>query len=310
MLGVLWDPIFMKHDTGGHPEGPQRLEAVRKALEKLPLEKRLGLTPRLATLQELALVHEENYIHFVQERIESGAQRLDVETPVSLHSFDAASMAVGGSIDGLNDLLDGKMDQAFFAVRPPGHHAEADKAYGFCLFNNVAVGARHLIVNRGVSKVAIFDFDVHHGNGTQNAFYEDPSVFYASVHQWPLFPGSGMPGELGNGMARGTTLNMPYPAGAGNNEYREATLRFADEMDWFKPDVLLISAGFDAHWADFLAGHEMDEDGYEEIARLVKQIADTFCQGKVGVYLEGGYNEKALEKSSRRFLETLIADND
>jgi acetoin utilization deacetylase AcuC-like enzyme len=308
MIGVLMDAIYREHDTGGHPECGARLLAVERAVGRLPREDVSHLHPVSASVEDLELVHEANHIRQIRSRIEAGATQLDMDTVVSPRSFDVALHAVGGALAGLDRIIAGEMKRAFFAVRPPGHHAEPGRAMGFCLFNNIAIGARHLQKRHGVDRVAIYDFDVHHGNGTMEAFIEDPTVFYASVHQWPLYPGTGHPADQGRGAGRGTTLNMPYPAGAGNREYQEATQIFCDAMDRFRPQVLLISAGFDAHFADPLAGHEVDEEGYTSMATLLRQLADAHCDGRVGVFLEGGYHLKALENSVFHTLTALSKD--
>ena len=306
MFGVLMDELYQEHDTRNHPECGVRLLAVGQAIARLPQEKIAVLSPVKGTCEDLELVHDANHIRWIQGRIEAGAMQLDMDTYVCSRSFDVGLHAVGGCLAGLDEIVSGGLSQAFFAIRPPGHHAEPRQAMGFCLFNNIAIGARHLIRRHGLDRVAIFDFDVHHGNGTMEAFVEDPAVFYGSVHQWPLFPGTGLPSEQGCGMARGTILNMPYPAGAGNQEYTEATQRFCSEMDRFRPQMLLISAGFDAHFADPLAGHEVDEEGYIAMARLLKEVANTFCQGRMALFLEGGYNLKALENSVFHTISTLL----
>lgn len=297
MFGLLSDPIYQRHDTGDHPEHPTRLQAVQAAFSRMPQEKLVPIVPRAASVEDLQLNHPLSYIEWIQTQVEQGMPRLDMDTQICAESFDVSLHAVGGALHGLDRIVAGDFPRAFFAIRPPGHHAETNKAMGFCLFNNIAIAARHLLQRHRMSRVAIFDFDIHHGNGTMNSFYDDPAVFYASIHQWPLFPGTGLPSEQGSGMARGTTLNMPHGAGAGNTEYLESTQRFADEMKWFKPDFLLVSAGYDAHWADPLGGHEVDEEGYIAMTRLLKEISQTHCGGRMALFLEGGYNLKALENS-------------
>jgi acetoin utilization deacetylase AcuC-like enzyme len=307
MFGILLDDIYKKHDTGAHPERAERLAAIEEGLKQFPDLEYQRLAPVRAEVGAIALVHDADYVQGVQERVEAGAHSLDPDTQVSADSFEVALHAVGGSLAGIDAIVAGKLRQAFFAVRPPGHHAERSKAMGFCLFNNVAIAAAHLVKTHGLSRVAVFDFDVHHGNGTMHSFYEDPSVFYASVHQWPLYPGTGHPQETGRGKGLGTTLNMPYPAGAGDAEYVEAARRFGDAMEKFKPEFLLVSAGFDGHWADPLAGHEVTENGYVAVARELAALADAHCDGRLALFLEGGYNLAALKNCTSGVIRTLIA---
>jgi acetoin utilization deacetylase AcuC-like enzyme len=306
MFGILMNPIFKEHDTGAHPERAERLGAIEAGIEDLPLELALkSLQPVVATRETVALAHEPAYIDWVKAQIESGVTGLDADTAVCPRSYDVAMQAVGGSVAGLEAIMKGELTGAFFGVRPPGHHAERDRSKGFCLFNNIAIAARHLIVNHGLERVAIYDFDVHHGNGTMHTFYEDPSVFYGSVHQWPWYPGTGQREERGQGKGRGTTLNSPYPHGAGDDEYEEATNEFASAMEKFKPEFLLISAGFDAHWSDQLSGHQVTERGYVTIAETLREIAADHCGGRVAMFLEGGYNLSALRNCVPACIRTL-----
>lgn len=295
MFGILQDETYRRHRTGAHPERPERLDAIEEGLAAADDLELTPLQPVASDLDTIALVHDRDYIDLVKERVEQGFGSMDADTVLCPDSFDTALQAVGGGIAGVDSIVRGELDQALFAVRPPGHHAERARAMGFCLFNNVAIAAAHLIARHGLDKVAIYDFDVHHGNGTMHSFYEDPAVFYGSVHQWPHFPGTGLAHETGRGAGAGTTLHFPHPAGAGDEEYEEATSRFADAMDAFKPDFLLVSAGFDAHWSDQLSGHQVTEEGYEQMANILAGVANAHCGGKLAFFLEGGYNFKALK---------------
>ncbi len=307
MFGILQDRIYEEHDTGAHPERPQRLGAVRQGIaDGLGSTTYESLKPVPATVSDLKLVHDPDYVAWVQTQIEAGAPRLDADTAVCSRSYDVSLNAVGGSLAGIDALMDGRLRYAFFAVRPPGHHAEPDRAMGFCIFNNVAIAARHLLRRQGLSRVAIFDFDAHHGNGTQAAFYGSPSVFYCSIHQWPFYPGTGQADEIGTGDGRGTTLNLPFASGAGDDEYEEATQRFADAMDTFRPEMLLVSAGYDAHWSDPLAGHQVTERGYANIVTTLVEIARAHTGGRMGFFLEGGYNLTTLRSCVATTMKTLV----
>jgi len=295
MFGILMDPLYKEHDTGAHPERAERLGAIEAGIDVLRGELEFkDLRPVAAEKETIALAHDAAYIDWVEQQVKSGVPGLDADTAVCSRSYDVALNAVGGSVAGLDAIMKGELTSAFFGVRPPGHHAEYDRSMGFCLFNNIAVAARHLIANHGLERVAIYDFDVHHGNGTMHIFYEDPSVFYGSVHQWPWYPGTGQREERGQGKGRGTTLNCPHPHGAGDDEYEEATTEFADAMEKFKPEFLLISSGFDAHWSDPLAGHQVTERGYTTMMEILSEVAAKHCGGRSAMFLEGGYNLSAL----------------
>ena len=295
MFGILQDETYRRHRTGAHPERAERLDAIEEGLAAADDLDLTPLQPVASDLDTIALVHDRDYIDHVKDRVEQGYGSMDADTVLSPDSFDTALRAVGGGVAGVDAIMRGELDQAFFAVRPPGHHAERARAMGFCLFNNVAIAAAHLIARHDLGKVAIYDFDVHHGNGSMHSFYEDPAVFYGSVHQWPHYPGTGLAHETGRGAGAGTTLNFPHPSGAGDEEYEEATSRFADAMDAFKPDFLLVSAGFDAHWSDQLSGHQVTEEGYEQMAIILAGVANAHCGGKLAFFLEGGYNLNALK---------------
>jgi len=305
MFAILLDPVYEKHETGSHPERPARLQAIRDGLATFPGLKTTPLLPQIADIATIARVHDEAYIRSTQQRIADGAQRLDMDTAVCSASFDVALKAVGGSIAGVDQIMAGTLKQAFFAIRPPGHHAERGQAMGFCLFNNVAIAAAHLVHKHKLDRVAIFDFDVHHGNGTMHSFYEDPAVFYSSIHQWPLYPGTGREDETGAGRGLGTTLNFPRPAGSGDDEYEEAVRLFSKAMDKYKPQFLLVSAGFDGHWSDPLAGHQVTERGYVRVANLLADIAATYANGRMAMFLEGGYDLAALKNCVAAVVKTL-----
>jgi acetoin utilization deacetylase AcuC-like enzyme len=306
MFGILQDTLYETHETGAHPERPQRLQAVRQGLaEGLGTHSFQTITPVAATTADLELVHTPQYVAWVKEQVEAGSPQLDPDTAVCPKSYDVACHAVGGCLAGLDALMEGRFRYGFFAIRPPGHHAEPDRSMGFCLFNNIAIGARHLIKRSELDRVAILDFDVHHGNGTQAAFYDDPSVFYCSIHQWPYYPGTGRADESGKGPGIGTTLNLPFPAGAGDDEYEDATQRFAEAMKQYQPQMLLVSAGYDAHWSDPLAGHQVTENGYIAIIETLVDIARTHTEGRIAFFLEGGYQLATLRNCVAATIRTL-----
>jgi acetoin utilization deacetylase AcuC-like enzyme len=296
------------HDTGHHPERADRLRVIQETAEDPELSPFLSrLEPRPATLEELCAVHEEDYVRQVEEACNSGIHALDPDTMISTDSFEEARMAAGGVLTALDAVISGTVENAFCAVRPPGHHAEKDRAMGFCLFNNVAVAARYAQDHHGLPRVLIVDWDVHHGNGTQHAFYDDPTVFYFSIHQSPHYPGSGSVTETGEGAGKGKTLNVPLSAGSGDDEYLEAFEKLLlPAAKNFSPDLVLVSAGFDAHLDDPLAGMNVTDEGFSRMTEYVIRIASEHCDGRLVSTLEGGYSLVALQRSVRSHLMSLI----
>lgn len=308
---LITHPIYLRHDNGpGHPESDQRLTAIRNRLGRSEVQSRLtflepSVPPDLSTW--IGEVHLPAYYRSLQKmRPQRGSVYLDPDTPYSPQSLDAAEMAVSGTLTAIDRVMSGSVENAFCAVRPPGHHAEADRAMGFCLFNNVAIGARYIQKKYRLQRILIIDWDVHHGNGTQHSFYQDPTVFYFSTHQFPFYPGTGSEAERGRGDGEGFTLNCPLSAGAGDREIlSEFEKKLIPAMEEFKPDFVLISAGFDAHREDPLAGLEVTEEGFGELTRLVRSMARSHCAGRIVSCLEGGYNLDALSRSVTRHLEVL-----
>jgi acetoin utilization deacetylase AcuC-like enzyme len=282
-----------------HPERAQRLQNLIAYLDQTGLLSELVKIPATPGARNwIELIHPSAYIDYIQNSCEEDLSYLDSDTVVSKESFHVALRAVGGAITACNHVMKGEIDQAFCAVRPPGHHAERSKAMGFCLFNNVAIAARYLQSYHSINKVCIVDWDVHHGNGTQSAFYDDATVFYVSVHEHPLYPGTGRAEEKGHGAGEGTTLNFPSPPGFGDKEYlRIFEKEIAPALRNFQPDFILISAGFDAHQDDPLANMQVTEEGFGEITAIVKALAQELCRGRIVSLLEGGYNLDALAKS-------------
>ncbi len=258
----------------------------------------------MGAVEAVALAHPERHVENVRKHVpEQGLARIDSDTTVSPGSWDAALRAIGAGCQAVDEVMEGKVQNAFCAIRPPGHHAEYDKAMGFCLFNNIAVAARHAQKKHGAERVAIVDFDVHHGNGTQNIFWDDPSVMYCSTHQMPLFPGTGAANETG----AGTIVNAPLTAGDGSEQFQEAVeVMLLPRLTAFKPDLLLISAGFDAHRRDPLANINLVEEDFAWITAKLMDIADASCNGRVVSMLEGGYDLEGLARSVAAHVMTLM----
>ncbi len=309
--GLVTSPLFLRHDTGpGHPERAARLVAIDRRLHESGLARELEVLEALPCDPELlALAHERRHVGALARAIAEGARVLDEgDTRVSADSFRAASAAAGGAIRAVEKVLAGEWSNAFVAARPPGHHAERAEAMGFCLFNNVAIAARYAQRFEGLERVAILDFDVHHGNGTQHIFEADPSVFYASIHQYPLYPGTGAATERGRGPGEGTTRNCPQAPGAGDAEWLAALEGvILPEFEQFRPQLLLLSAGFDAHERDPLAQTKLTTDAYRRITQLCAQFAREHCQGRVVSLLEGGYDLDALAESVEAHAGVLAA---
>ncbi|HJQ97639.1 MAG TPA: histone deacetylase [Candidatus Polarisedimenticolaceae bacterium] len=309
-VGLVLDPVFERHDTGpGHVERPARLTHLRESFE------RSGLTSRCArvTLEEaddehLARVHDEEHIRRVEEACAAGARLIDsMDTAISRESARIARLAAGSTFALCREVAAGRLDAGFAAVRPPGHHAERDLAMGFCLFNSIAAAAAGLRA-LGLSRVIVIDWDVHHGNGTQHIFEEDPAVFYFSCHQMPLYPGTGYARERGRGAGEGATLNVPLAPGDGDDRFLAALERAAEAMDDFRPEFVLVSAGFDAHEDDLLGGLRVSTEGFAEATRIVRGIASDHAGGRIVSMLEGGYELSALAASAAIHVETLLSD--
>lgn len=296
--GIVYHPRCLEHDTGpGYPENADRLRVIWKRLGDSGLLQATHLRePGPVEDRWIEQVHAREYLPHVREVCQRAPTILDSwDVPVSRASEDAARLAAGGIVDAAAEVMRGNWDNAFVAVRPPGHHAEAREAMGFCIFNNVAIAARYLQKEHGIERVAIVDFDVHHGNGTQHVFEADPSVFYASLHQFPHYPGSGRATERGRAEGEGATLNCPLAAGSGDAEWIGALeSEVLPALEEFQPDFLLISAGFDAHADDPLSGTFVSEEGYRTMTSRLLQLARQQCQGRVVSILEGGYHLEAL----------------
>lgn len=308
--GLIYDPRYLEHDMGaGHPESPNRLRAIMQRLEQSGLAARLTrIEPRKAEDEWVTQVHRPDYVAALNQQAPiSGRLSLDADTSMSPGSLAAAYLAAGGALAGVDAIMAGRVQQVFCAVRPPGHHAEAGRAMGFCLFNNVAIAARYAQNRYGLPRVLIVDWDVHHGNGTQHSFEADPSVLFFSTHQYPHYPGTGRATERGNGSGEGYTINVPMEAGEGDDEYRAVFQKvLLPAADAFKPDFVIISAGFDAHRDDPLASMGLTEEGYADLTALVAGIARQHCQGRLLSSLEGGYHLPALAASVERHIQALV----
>jgi len=308
-VGIVSHPDYLAHQTGlTHPERPERAQAIVEHLARTGLTKDLvAIEPRRAEREWLETVHSPAYIDRVQEYCRGGRAIIDsMDTPISPRSYEISLLAAGGALAAVDSVVDGTVSSAFCAVSPPGHHALRDVAMGFCLFNNVAIAARYIQERHGLRRVLIVDWDVHHGNGTQDAFYDDPSVFFFSIHQYPFYPGTGSAAETGRGEGTGYTLNAPMQAGAGDDDYQrifDETL--AGQAASFRPDFILISAGFDAHRADPLGGMSLTESGYARLTGMVRAWASDLCGGRLVSVLEGGYDLGALARSAEAHLATL-----
>ena len=304
---VLTSSVFLRHDMGvGHPERPQRLEAIAARLGAADLPGVEFVEPAPAPVDAIRANHSERLVEQIRSLSDgSGTHAVTADTSVGPHTWDAALLAAGGALTAVDEVLAGRADNAFCLHRPPGHHAEQDAAMGFCFFNHVAIAARHLRAV-GVDRIAIVDWDVHHGNGTQSAFYQDPSVFFCSLHQSPHYPGTGRADETGAGPGTGTTLNIPLRAGLGDSDY--ATIfdnTVGPALGAFQPDFLLLSAGFDAHGQDPLGDMHLTEEGFAALTRSMTQLASELCGGRLVSVLEGGYDLHATAASTEAHLRAL-----
>ena len=310
--GLVYDPIYLEHDTGDHVENPRRLVDAMSYLKETGIKERLiSLPARPASLEELEMIHAPEYVSYVKSKAENGGGWLDPDTVMSPKSYEAALYAAGGVLVAVEAVIKGKVDNAFALVRPPGHHAVRDRAMGFCIFNNVAIAAKFALSKFNLNRVLIADFDVHHGNGTQDAFYADPKVLYFSTHQYPFYPGTGWMDESGTGAGEGTTVNFPMAAGWGDEEY----LRAFNEVlvpvaRRFQPQLVLVSAGFDAHWADQLAMMRVTITGFVQMAMILKELAAELCQGRLVFTLEGGYNLRVVASSIKAVFDVLLGNSE
>jgi len=305
--GVVYHPDYLQHETGHHPENPLRLKKIIEHLEKLDYLRRLRLiSPRPASPEDVELVHDGEYVAAISHAFEKGVRYLDPDTPICSTSYRVALLAAGGVLEGIKSIMKKEVQNALVLCRPPGHHATRNRAMGFCIFNNVAIGAKYLTRNYQLDRVAVVDVDVHHGNGTQEIFYDDPAVLYVSLHQFPHYPGTGRADETGEGKARGTNLNIPIPPGAGDSEYMGLMeTKVVPKLRDFSPQFILLSLGFDAHSSDYLSQMELTDDGYRKMTEKLVETAGDLCRGRFLSVLEGGYNLRVIPRLVQHHLDVL-----
>ncbi|MGE4550794.1 MAG: histone deacetylase [Opitutales bacterium] len=311
---LVTDLAYEKHDTGfGHPEQPDRIKAVLKALDQAKLSEDFRkVDPRPCEDADLLRCHTETYLAAVKADVAAGATSLRTgDTTISKSSLEVAMLAAGGVLEAVDEVLTGEAPSAFCVSRPPGHHATQDKGMGFCLFNNVAVAARYAQQKHKVGKVLIVDWDVHHGNGTQDIFYEDESVFFFSTHQSPWYPGTGARDETGNGKGKGTILNCPFPAGSGHDAIVASA--FGDDltkaMTKYRPELVLVSAGFDSRLGDPLGQFRLTDEDFAALTKIVLDLAREHANGKMVSVLEGGYDLNGLGKAAAAHAKRLLGEN-
>jgi acetoin utilization deacetylase AcuC-like enzyme len=310
VTALVHHPIYEKHNTGaGHPEMPERYRVVVDALKRDEAlwAELVEITPEKASQGLVQAAHTKEHFKRVEGAFANGLDRLDADTVISMQSYDAAMFGAGGAIAAVDAVMGGGAKNAFVAVRPPGHHATAEHAMGFCLFNNVAVAARYAQNKyKEIENVAIIDWDVHHGNGTQGIFYSDPSVFFFSMHQYPWYPGTGSRGETGQGKGLGTTMNLPVKAFTKAEDQTAAFGAAVQEIrSKIKPDMIFISAGFDGHESDPLGQLQLEDPDFRSMTRTLVQWADEACEGRIVSCMEGGYNLNTLGETAREHVAQL-----
>lgn len=307
--GIVKDSRYLRHFAGiAHPESAGRLAAVYEMLDNPGMSwKFTRIEPREATRAEIAAVHSPSYIDYIADTAGLDSVELDSDTVTSPETYQVAKLAAGGVCNAIDSVITGDVDNAFAFVRPPGHHAESGSAAGFCIFNNVAIGAMHAILQYGMKKILVVDWDLHHGNGTQHSFYNDPRVLYFSTHQYPYYPGTGGLDEIGYGPGEGFTVNVPLRGGAGDGDYVKIFRKILEPLAGkFNPELVLLSAGFDIYQHDPLGSMQVTPDGFAALARILLNIADSCCDGRFVATLEGGYNIQGLTKSVKAVLEEML----
>ena len=306
--GIVFDPVFLKHNQSGHPENAKRLDAILTGLKESELiEKLIQVKSRFAEIEELLFCHAEEYVKHLKKFCEAGGGYLDPDTYANEYSFDAASTVVGSSIDLTKAVINGELNNGFALLRPPGHHALSNRSMGFCLFGNISIAAKAALKQQGIERVAIVDFDVHHGNGTQALVGDDANILFISSHQYPFYPGTGSIREIGKGEAESTVINIPLQAGVGDNGFKKIYEEIVfPALRKFNPNLILVSAGFDAHWDDPLANLNLSLTGYNWISRELIKCANEICSGKIIFFLEGGYNLDVLRYGVTNAISGLI----
>jgi len=306
--GIVFDPVFLMHNQTGHPENAKRLESIISRLkEKSLIDKVTQLKSRLAEIDEIAICHTKEYVEHVKIFCEKGGGYFDPDTYSNQYSFMAAATAIGSSIDLTKAVIRGEFRNGFALLRPPGHHALANRSMGFCLFGNIAIASKIALSQPEIGRVAIVDFDVHHGNGTQALIGDDPNILFISTHQYPFYPGTGSIREIGTGDAEGTIVNIPLQASVGDNGFKLVYEKVViPSLERFKPDLILVSAGYDAHWDDPLANLNLSLSGYDCISKELIKAAERLCSGKIIFFLEGGYNLDVLGNGVANTVRSLL----
>ncbi|MBN1364787.1 MAG: histone deacetylase [Syntrophaceae bacterium] len=307
--GIVKDARYLQHSMGfAHPESPERLTAIYQMLDNPQMSwKFTTIEPREATHQEIETIHAPSYVEFIASTAGKRSVYLDPDTSTCAESYATAKLAVGGLCNAIDSVMEGKVNNAFAFVRPPGHHAEKDSAAGFCIFNNIAIGAMHAICKYNLKRILIADWDLHHGNGTQHSFYGDQRVLYFSTHQYPYYPGTGSLQETGRGVGEYYTVNVPLSIGAGDASFVKIFRKILQPVAMqYKPDLILLSAGFDTYFQDPLGGMRVTPEGFAAMTRILLNIADACCQGRFVVTLEGGYHLDGLKKSIKAVLEEML----
>ena len=311
LTGIVTDPIYLEHlKDFGHVESPHRLEVIYETLNHLVKDRVRIISPRPATHDELAYIHSQDHIRRVAATAGKACVSLDPDTQTSPLSYEAATMAAGGLFVLIDALMNRTIDNGFALVRPPGHHAESNRAMGFCLFNNVALGAAYTRIKHGLDKILIIDWDLHHGNGTQHSFWDSDRVLYFSTHQYPYYPGTGAVHEIGGKMAPGFTVNVPLSGGYLDEDFAQIFERVLLPIGrQFQPDLLLVSAGFDIYYEDPLGAMLVTPKGFARLTRFLLQLAEEVCQGRLLLTLEGGYHLEGLRLSVLAVINELMGNS-
>ncbi|MGQ4910588.1 MAG: histone deacetylase family protein [Candidatus Thorarchaeota archaeon] len=314
VTSLVFDEMYLKHEMGyGHPERPERLRSAMRAISETDLlgDRLVQVTPVIPELDEILEIHDADYIDGIRQRSQRGGGFYTMDTSVNEHTYTVALLAAGGGIQAVDGVMHGDSSNAFVLCRPPGHHAEHARAFGFCFINNVAVAARHLLNIHGLDRVMIVDYDAHHGNGTQNAFYSDSKVLYVGLHQdgRTLFPGSGFPNEVGEGEGIGYTVNLAMYPGAGDESYRMAFTEIIEPLsESFKPQFVLVSIGYDGHYRDPLTSLGLTSAGFQMMNAKLNEIARTHADGRIACFLEGGYDLEVIAMGAQNLVEELTGE--
>ena len=304
--GIVRDQRYLKHDTGSyHVENPERLVHIYKALDDLQ-DIIVEIPPREATLQEITAIHDPGYVERIAATSDGSMHHLDPDTVTSPKTYEVSLLAAGGLLAAIDAVIEGLVDNAFAVVRPPGHHAERNRAMGFCIFNNVAIGAKYALSRYGLERILIVDWDLHHGNGTQKAFYSDSQVLYFSTHQYPYYTGTGHYSEIGEDRGRGFTVNIPLSTGHNDADYANLFKHILQPIALaYRPHLILVSAGFDIHFKDPLGGMDVTEEGFARLTDIIMEIARLVCEKRFVITLEGGYSLEGLARSVREVVRKM-----